>query len=320
MFVAPPRRTATGYTPLLLALTVAAALLAAAPGYGQVVVFDSQGFEPSAGYTANVPIGPYGTTAVAGSWASTDLNQLITLPPAGFVQTATANGGTQAFKISGPGMRDDPTFSDQTFWFRGYPTAGSAFTPGAATPIVRVTYDQRIKDSGPVNTADIPLVGFYMEGFTATGQQQQVGFMMLNLNNGATAITAGGTTLSTTNGIYTRDAWHNIEVDFNFATQTYSATLDGLLLNFGGVTNLPFRNTNGPTVSIAEYGFQASFNTFSGSNVNDAFFDNFLVTATAVPEPTSLALAGLAGLGVAWRWRRRRAAADTPAIARTSDK
>lgn len=307
MFVAPCRRTA-GRAPVLLALTAAVALLGTAPGFGQVI-FDSQGFEPAGGYTPNVPIGPYGTTAVAGSWVSTDLNQLITLPPAGFVQTVTVKSGTQAFRISGPAMRDDPSLSDQTFWFRGYPTSTSAYTPGGTTPIVRVTYDQRVSGSGPVNTADIPLVGLYMEGFNATGQQQVVGFMMLNLNNGATAITAGGTTLSTPNNVYTRDAWHSIDVDFNFATQTYSATLDGVLLSFSGVTNLPFRNTNGPTVSIAEFGFQASYNTFSGSNVNDAFFDNFLVTAVPVPEPTPLALAGLAGLGIVWRWRRRRTTA-----------
>jgi hypothetical protein len=312
MFVAPVRRTAAGHTSVLLALTAAAALLAAAPCRGQLV-FDSRGFEPSAGYTANVPIGPYGTSAVAGSWVSTDINQLITLPPSGFVQTAVVNGGTQAFRVSGPALRDDPTLSDQTFWFRGYPTAGSAFTPSGTAPIVRVTYDQRISDSGLVHTADIPLVGLYMEGFNGSGQQQQVGSVLLNLNAGATAITAGGTTLSTPNNVYTRDAWHAVQVDFNFATQTYSTSLDGVLLSFGGVTNLPFRNTNGPTVSIAEFGFQAAFNTFSGSNVNDSYFDNFVVTAVAVPEPTSLALAGVVGLGAGWRWRRRRAAAGTPA-------
>jgi MYXO-CTERM domain-containing protein len=304
MFVAPDRRAA-GPAAVIFALTAAAGLLGATPGHGQVVVFDSQGFEPAAGYTPNVPVGPYGTTAVPGSWVSTDLNQLITLPPAGFVQSGIASTGTQAFRVSGPALRDDPTLSDQTFWFRGYPTAGTAFTPGAATPIVRVTYDQRISGSGPVNTADIPLVGLYMEGFNATGQQQQVGSVLLNLNNGATAITAGGTSLSTVNNVYTRDIWHAIEVDFNFATQTYSATIDGVLLSFGGVTNLPFRNTNGPTASIAEFGIEASYNTFSGSNVNDAYFDNLVVTAMPVPEPTPLALAGVAGLAAAWRWRRR---------------
>jgi hypothetical protein len=307
MSAAPDRRTA-GHTPVFLVLTAAAALLGAAPGYGQVV-FNSQGFEPSGGYTPSVPIGPYGTSAVAGSWVSTDLNQLITLPPAGFVQTALANGGTQAFRISGPALRDDPTLSDQTFWFRGYPTAGSAFTPTAAAPIVRVTYDQRVSGSGPVTTADIPLVGLYLEGFNASGQQQQVGSVLLNLNNGATAITAGGTALATPNNVYTRDAWHAVQIDFDFSTQTYSASLDGAVLSFGGVTNLPFRNSNGPTVSLAEFGFQAAFNTFSGSNVNDSYFDNFAVTAVGVPEPTSLALSGVVGLGAAWRWRRRRAAA-----------
>ena len=59
-----------------------------------------------------------------------------------------------------------------------------------------------------------------------------------------------------------------------------------------------------PDLRLREYGFESCFNTFSGQNVNDAFFDNYAVTAFAVPEPTSLALAGLAGLGAAWRWRR----------------
>jgi hypothetical protein len=215
-------------------------------------------------------------------------------------------------------MIDDTGFSGQGFWFRNYPTFAGSFNPTAnGTPLVHMSVMEYVSGTPPVTTADMPFVGVYMEGYTATGQQQQIGAVLLNINNGVTGFTIGGQSLATADNFYTRNAWHDLEVDFNFTTQTYSATLDGAPVVFtngtSNFTSLPFRNTNGPTVSLAEYGFQASFNESSGTTANNAFFDNFMLTAlNPVPEPSSLLLLGAGAAGVAFpglrRWRKGGAA------------
>ena len=109
-----------------------------------------------------------------------------------------------------------------------------------------------------------------------------------------------------------------MQATFNFANQTFGVALNGAVLSFtpagGGsaVTSVPFRNTFGNTVSLAEYGFQASFNTSSGITVNNAFFDNYAVTAAPVPEPSSLLLVGACALAAGWRLRRRKVAGVVP--------
>jgi len=62
-------------------------------------------------------------------------------------------------------------------------------------------------------------------------------------------------------------------------------------------------------VSIAEYGFQASFNTNTGLPAsNNAFFDNFAVTRSPVPEPASILLFCAGATAIGWRLRRRKVA------------
>jgi hypothetical protein len=63
------------------------------------------------------------------------------------------------------------------------------------------------------------------------------------------------------------------------------------------------------TLSIVGGGIRSLVFTGGGSGPGSLFVDNLVVnTATAVPEPSTLAMAGLAslaGLGVAWRRRKR---------------
>lgn len=294
---------------ILLALAGAGMFGVPAVGWAQVTsVFNSNGFESP----TFVP-GVLGTNTLGGpvgqqGFFTTDFNQLLGTP-AGNIQSAVMQSGAQAFHIDGPRLFNDGALGGQTFWYRNFPSAGSAFNPTAnGSPIVQYQFSQLVTSS-PLNLTEMPLVGVYMEGYSQSGSQQQVvGSLQFNLNGGLTAITVGGNAVSTANGIITHDAWHNFQVDFNFATQTYRAFVDGNLMTFGaGLTNIPFRNTNGVTDRIAEYGFQASYNQATMSTTNHAYFDGFNVMATGVPEPTSLILLSAAvGCGVYVRRRKPR--------------
>jgi PEP-CTERM motif len=286
-------------------LICAAVLTCTADSRAQIPL-NTNGFESP--YAAG-NLGSHYQTGTGGQqgWLTTDFNQLLGTP-AGVVQTATFQSGLQAFHVNGPRLFDDPNFGGQTFWYQNYPVAANAFNPvNSGTPIVQMNFDQRVNSTG-ITVSDMPFVGVYMEGYTASGQQQAIGAIVLNLNRGATAFTLGGNALHTANNIYTHNAWHSLQVEFNFFNQTYRAFLDGTLLTFGGggISDIPFRNAGGPTNRVAEFGFQASFNQFAGLTSNSAYFDNYTVVATSVPEPSSLVLgmAALAGFGVLRRRRR----------------
>ncbi len=275
------------------------------PAIGQaqvVTLYDSGGFE-SPGFGAGV-LGSYYQGGGGGqqSWLTTDFNQLLGLP-AGLIQNSVVHSGAQAFHINGPRLFNDPNFGGQTFWYRNFPSAATAFNPVAnGTPVVNMKFHEFVTGTA-LNITDMPLVGVYMEGYTPGGTQAALGSLLLNLNGGVTAITVGGNAVSTADNIYSRNSWHQLDVQFNFESQTYRAYLNGSLLTFGGgLTDVPFRNTLN---RIAEYGFQASFNQFSGSTTNSAYFDNLVVSATVVPEPSSFAL-GIAAVGGIACLRRRR--------------
>lgn len=128
------------------------------------------------------------------------------------------------------------------------------------------------------------------------------------------AITAGFPVIGTFPRAIAFDstAWHNIDLLFNLATQTYNISLDGVTLE----SNLPFCGNNaggcsGATVAAYGAGFFDSFGATSpgvlaGSTPNDSgYLDNFQVAGTGVPEPSTFLLFGL-GLGAAAIKLRRR--------------
>ena len=146
----------------LIAISVVTAFPSAT--HAQITLFNSNGFEPATFTTGNIGAF-YGGGGPAGQqgYLTTDISQLLGTP-AGNIQTGTVLNGTQAFQINGNNLFDDGTFAGQTFFYRNYPTAGTAFNPvGSGTPLVRIAYDRMTRAT--LNLNEMPLVGTYMEGY-----------------------------------------------------------------------------------------------------------------------------------------------------------
>ena len=282
----------------MLALLVSGAL--ATSSHAQTTLYDSGGFEGFAlDALALYPSNP---------WQTTDFSQLVLGTPAGVVQSATTFAGSRAVRIIGPNMFDDPTFSGQTFWYHdwtgGANSTAPPFTPGNS--IVRTTYRQMLTGTQG-NTSQMPFAGVYFEGFTAGGTQQMITAVFIDNAERLTAITTGGASISTPILPNIFNNWQDLRVDLNFQTQRFTVFRNGVPIS--PLINIPFRNANGPTNRLVEFGLEASY--LSGAPdppTNDSFFDNYLVVVAAVPEPATYALFGLslaAGGGV-WHHRRRR--------------
>jgi PEP-CTERM motif len=318
-----------------VATALAVALIAATQAPAQTVIYDSTGFESPTFATGALasywgpppnPPGPGGQNG----WLTTDVTQALSGPAGGAGQIVNVNAfaGTQAFRIDGTKLFNDPQFFASTFWFRS--AAVGAISPVASgTPFVTVSTRQRVDTTG-ITVGDMPFVGVYLDGYTGTGTQLGITNVFRNVNGGVTVLGPNPgqaansfQAYNTADNIWSANTYHNLQVTLNFNTtgtnpQSVAVTLDGTALSFtpanGGsaVATVPFKNSNvagTTTVGIAEYGFQASFNTQVTTTTNNAFFDNFLVTRAAVPEPASILLlcGGVAAAG--WQFRRRKVSA-----------
>ena len=105
-------------------------------------------------------------------------------------------------------------------------------------------------------------------------------------------------------GSFSLNTWHDVDLLFNFGTQTYSVALDGTTLASG----LAFCNDNAHCTTpgtISEGTFLSFFDVIAGANANDlGAIDNLSLTSVA-PEPASYVLTGIALLAVALLRRRR---------------
>jgi hypothetical protein len=309
-----------------MAVAIGMALITAGQAHCQTVIYDSTGFEPPTFTTG--ALGTFYVPPASGGqngWLTTDITQQLNGPAGGAGQIVAVNpfAGTQSFRIDGTKLFNDTTFGGSTFWFRN--AAAGAINPvGSGTPFVSVSTRLRVESTG-ITVGDMPLVGVYLEGYTAGGQQQSLTTVARNVNGGVTVVGPGATAgsvqfFNTADNIWATGSYHNLQATLNFNTtgtgaQTVSVTLDGNPLTFtpqgGGTatTTVPFRNLNGQTASIAEYGFQGVFNPNVTTTTNSAFFDNYLLTRAAVPEPASILLLCGGAAVAGWQFRRRKISA-----------
>ena len=120
------------------------------------------------------------------------------------------------------------------------------------------------------------------------------------------AISSGFATI----GTFARNVWNTVDLNLDYATQTYSIILNGSTI----ASNVAFCGNNsgpcnGANVSAYSDGF---FDSFGATGVNDmGILDNYSVsTPDTTPLPAALPLfaSGLGGLGLLG-WRRKRKAA-----------
>jgi hypothetical protein len=304
-------RHPTRHSPVLL-LTAAALWTGSPPARAQVVIYNSNGFE-APGYTAGTITGQTAST-VAGPLTF----QALPTPSAGMIQSGTTFAGGQAFQIVGSQLVSTSAlgYGDGNFWYVGF-SAANAFNPVASgNPIVHMQFQGRVSGALAL-PSDIPFAGPYLEGYTLSGTQQAISPILFNTNGGITvysnsAVAGSDLSISSADGLASREAWHSVDVQMNFNAQSFRVVLDGTPVTFSegafsGI-DVPFRNTNGPTVSIAELGMQGYYNASFNPTLNNVYFDNFAVTAQPVPEPSTLALVGFAVAGATVRYRRRRPA------------
>ena len=293
------RRSTRSALPLYI---VIAAWATPQPARAQVVVFNSNGFESP--------------TFSAGAISGQQGFQFLPSSAAGVVQSGTVFGGSQAFQINGSQLQENDAYGQANFWYKGFSVAAATNPVASGNPIVHVAFAGRVSGSLAL-PSDIPFGGPYLEGYTAGGIQQAVSPFLINTNGGLTVFTnsvVGGSDqlISTADGLIPRETWVTLDGQLNFSTQTFRLQLNGSPVTFteGSFSgfDVPFRNTFGSTISIAELGFQGYYNSSFSPTFNNMYFDNLSVIATsAVPEPSTLALTGfgLAGLALRMRCRRR---------------
>jgi hypothetical protein len=288
---------------LALALNLLAIVWAAPqPARAQVVIFNSNGFE-SPTFSAGAVSGQQGF-------------QFLPSSAAGVVQNGTAFDGSQAFEIVGSQLQENDAYGNANFWYKSYSAAGAVNPVASGNPLVHVSFTGRVSGSLPL-PSDIPFGGPYMEGYTAGGIQQAVTPFLINVNGGITVFTnsvVGGSDqlISTADGLVNRETWNTFDGELNFATQSFRLVLNGSPVtftegSFSGI-DVPFRDTFGTTVSVAELGFQGYWNSAFSPTFNNMFFDDLSFVATAVPEPSTLALGSVGLAGLILRLRRRRRA------------
>ncbi len=246
----------------------------------------------------------------------------------GRIQTGVVRTGSQAFQAVGPNFAV-PGFSGSgaNFWYVVPPTFTSYNPVAAGKPFVQARFSGLRDTSG---FFDIPFAGIYLEGKTAAGTQQALATVMVGSQGQLTVSTnaaTGGSTqaVSTPTGLFGANQWHDLFTEMNFGTQTFRVYREGnpdaiQFQTAGGafITDVPFRNTFGATVSIDEIGMLAyNFSLSAGSELapfNNFYVDDYIVTASPssmspVPEPGLILATAAIGLGVVRLVRRRRATA-----------
>ena len=234
--------------------------------------------------------------------------------------------GSKAFRASGQAMTA-PGLGGANWWYQG----GIDYRPlTSGNPYVQFRFAGRFApDTSGVIPTPMPGAGIFFEGKDSGGTQHAITAVTFGLNGQLQAMTSG-MVLSTAQGAFPLNSWHELVVEFDYNNQTFKVYRKGesnpLVFQVPNLpltlTEIPFAWTSSSIVTVEEAGFVVyNFNVGEGVPATlgkgDFFADDFLLTASStpltgvpVPEPglvLGLGAVGLAGLRVV---RRRAAAAE----------
>ena len=262
----------------------AGVLLACLGGQARAaVIYDSGGFELPR-FTAGGNL--QGQDVVQGPWLKDGGVSTAV------VQTTNPAGGTQSVQ-----MTRLANANGDTRW-----TVTKPITPTASQPIVDIDVDMRLNQatfSGvpPTNTDFGPAFG--LEAYDGS---KLIGSLTMDATTGDVLYQQTGTGFLTETGtVLSRSAYHHYKLRLNFNTGNYQVFANSLLLRTepfvdSGVVAF----TDGPMSTFAASG------TSIATGTGTAFFDNYVLQQTAVPEPTTLtAMLAAAGVLMSRRPARR---------------
>jgi hypothetical protein len=262
-----------------LAATSAVFLAAHAASGATTNVYDSGGFESTSRFTPGNLVGQDG-----GLWSSLAGASGGNVPAT--VQTGTKLGN-QAVQLT----RNSGSY----FYFPATPFQG----PPAGQPYLYVGFSLNV--SAPTNAGQSYGPVFGTEIYDSIGGRL----------GGAGIDATSKTFVYETPGTYvdgptvSLNTWYSILEIYNFNTKTYEVLLNGAPI----ASNLPWLNmyANQQFGDADFFGSPGQPETGPGPFATaNGFFDNFTVTWNSVPEPSSLALFGTAGMLLTRRKSGRR--------------
>lgn len=253
-----------------------ATIFLACPAYGQVVLFNSFGFEPGAGYVL-------GDLNGQNTWT-------VDTPPGAYsVQGGTVLDGTQAAQALG----------GATNW--AFPPINYTPAPGE---LIRIEASiARTVTGAPVSFGySIDVYNSLVARTTRFGLVNNAGVIQPYVTSRLLAGVfdpTGALANVLVGGPVAPGTFVNFEARLNYVAKNLRLYVNGVDVG----ANIPFADQTLTAADIADADFQVS----SAAGATDVgFLDNYAVST--VPEPTSMALMGLAGLAFGVRRKLRRKA------------
>ena len=262
-----------------LALVLAAGATQSACAAGGVI-YDSNGFEPTRFTTGSL------TGADGGIWIESG-------GPGGtaLIESAVKLNGAQAVQLNR--TSDFTGGGDKRYW-------PDIPTPTLTAPVVVVKWDMNVTANTTAGVATGPFFGIdaYAPGFNqiaGAGVDSTTGEVLFEdpaFNGGFN---------NTTNDVkVTLGAWHHYELLIDFSRQVTTVTVDGTPVQ----TVTGFLTPSATQFQDADLAALAT-DVEPPSQLGTAYFDNYSVINTTVPEPTAILTVGSA-MALAFPRRPRR--------------